>query len=32
VRTDPMQLHDVHFAMLGAALAVLLIACANLAN
>ena len=32
VRDDPMHLGDVHFAMLGASLAVLLIACANLAN
>jgi predicted permease len=32
VRDDPMQLHDIHYAMLGAALTVLLIACANLAN
>jgi len=32
VRDDPMRLHDIHYAMLGAALAVLLIACANLAN
>jgi predicted permease len=29
---DPMRLKDIHRAMLGAALAVLLIACANLAN
>jgi putative ABC transport system permease protein len=32
VRDDPLRLQDIHFAMLGAALAVLLIACANLAN
>jgi predicted permease len=32
LRDDPMKLSDVHVAMLGAALAVLLIACANLAN
>jgi len=32
LRDDPMRLQDIHFAMLGAALAVLLIACANLAN
>jgi predicted permease len=32
IRDDPMHLKDVHFAMLGASLAVLLIACANLAN
>ena len=32
VRGDPMGLGDVHYAMLGASLAVLLIACANLAN
>jgi putative ABC transport system permease protein len=32
VRDDPMHLGDVHYAMLGASLAVLLIACANLAN
>ena len=32
VRDDPMHLGDIHFAMLGASLAVLLIACANLAN
>jgi putative ABC transport system permease protein len=32
LRDDPMRLGDIHFAMLGAALAVLLIACANLAN
>jgi putative ABC transport system permease protein len=32
VRDDPMKLGDIHFAMLGASLAVLLIACANLAN
>ena len=32
LRGDPMRLKDIHKAMLGAALAVLLIACANLAN
>jgi putative ABC transport system permease protein len=32
VPDDPMHLADVHYAMLGASLAVLLIACANLAN
>ena len=32
LRNDPMRLGDIHWAMLGAALAVLLIACANLAN
>jgi putative ABC transport system permease protein len=32
LRADPMHLTDIHFAMLGAAIAVLLIACANLAN
>jgi len=32
VRDDPMHLGDLHYAMLGASLAVLLIACANLAN
>ena len=32
VRDDPMHLGDIHYAMLGASLAVLLIACANLAN
>ena len=32
MRGDPMRLKDIHKAMLGAALAVLLIACANLAN
>ena len=32
LRDDPMKLGDIHVAMLGAALAVLLIACANLAN
>lgn len=32
LRDDPMRLKDIHFAMLGAAIAVLLIACANLAN
>jgi len=32
LRDDPMRLTDIHVAMLGAALAVLLIACANLAN
>jgi len=32
LREDPMRLGDIHVAMLGAALAVLLIACANLAN
>jgi putative ABC transport system permease protein len=32
LRDDPMRLGDIHIAMLGAALAVLLIACANLAN
>jgi predicted permease len=32
LRDDPMRLSDIHYAMLGAALAVLLIACANLAN
>ena len=32
LREDPMKLGDIHVAMLGAALAVLLIACANLAN
>ena len=32
IRDDPMKLGDIHFAMLGASLAVLLIACANLAN
>lgn len=32
LRDDPMRLGDIHWAMLGAALAVLLIACANLAN
>ncbi len=32
LRGDPMGLKDIHKAMLGAALAVLLIACANLAN
>ncbi len=32
VRNDPMRLGDIHWAMVGAALAVLLIACVNLAN
>jgi predicted permease len=32
LRNDPMRLGDIHWAMAGAALAVLLIACANLAN
>ncbi|MFN2564864.1 MAG: ADOP family duplicated permease [Gemmatimonadaceae bacterium] len=32
VRFDPERLRDFHFAMAGAALVVLLIACANLAN
>ena len=32
LRNDPMRLTDIHVAMLGAAIAVLLIACANLAN
>jgi len=32
VRDNPMRLGDIHYAMLGASLAVLLIACANLAN
>ncbi|HXY70578.1 MAG TPA: ABC transporter permease [Gemmatimonadales bacterium] len=32
MRQDPMKLGDIHVAMLGASLAVLLIACANLAN
>ena len=32
LREDPMKLGDIHVAMLGASLAVLLIACANLAN
>ena len=32
LRDDPMRLGDIHYAMLGAAIAVLLIACANLAN
>jgi predicted permease len=32
LRDDPMRLGDIHWAMLGAALAVLLIASANLAN
>jgi putative ABC transport system permease protein len=32
LRDDPMKLRDVNYAMIGAALAVLLIACANLAN
>jgi putative ABC transport system permease protein len=32
LRDDPMRLTDIHYAMLGAAIAVLLIACANLAN
>jgi predicted permease len=32
LRADPMRLGDVHYAMLAGALAVLLIACANLAN
>ncbi|HVO34586.1 MAG TPA: ABC transporter permease [Gemmatimonadales bacterium] len=32
MRADPMRLTDLHLAMLGASLAVLLIACANLAN
>lgn len=32
LRPDPMRLRDFHWAMAGAALAVLLIACANLAN
>ncbi|HTT67549.1 MAG TPA: ABC transporter permease [Gemmatimonadales bacterium] len=32
LRNDPMRLGDVHWAMLGAAVAVLLIACANLAH
>jgi len=32
LRADPMRLGDVHYAMLGGSLAVLLIACANLAN
>ncbi len=32
VRENPLRLQDIHFAMLGAALGVLLIACANLAN
>jgi putative ABC transport system permease protein len=32
LRDDPMRLGDIHYAMLGAGLSVLLIACANLAN
>ncbi len=32
LRDDPMRLTDIHVAMLGAAIAVLLIACTNLAN
>ena len=32
LRNDPMRLGDIHLAMAGAAVAVLLIACANLAN
>jgi putative ABC transport system permease protein len=32
VRFDPQRLRDFHFAMAGAAIIVLLIACANLAN
>ena len=32
LRNDPLRLGDVHWAMLGSAVAVLLIACANLAN
>jgi putative ABC transport system permease protein len=32
LRNDPMRLGTIHYAMLGAAIAVLLIACANLAN
>ncbi len=32
LRDDPIRLGDIHYAMLGAAVAVLLIACANLAN
>ncbi len=32
MRADPMRLSDLHLAMLGASIAVLLIACANLAN
>jgi predicted permease len=32
LRREPMRIDDIHAAMLGAALAVLLIACANLAN
>jgi putative ABC transport system permease protein len=32
LRDDPMRINDLQYAMLGAALAVLLIACANLAN
>jgi hypothetical protein len=32
MRADPMKLTEIHLAMLGASLAVLLIACANLAN
>ena len=32
LRNDPMRLGDIHWAMAGAAIAVLLIACANLAN
>lgn len=31
-RTDPIHVQDLHVAMAGAAMAVLLIACANLAN
>ena len=32
VRDDPLKLRDIHYAMLGGAVFVLLIACANLAN
>ncbi|HUK63831.1 MAG TPA: ABC transporter permease, partial [Dongiaceae bacterium] len=32
MRADPMRLSDLHLAMLGASIVVLLIACANLAN
>lgn len=32
LRDDPMRLSDIHYAEIGAALGVLLIACANLAN